>query len=367
MRRMTISRSRGAALAILLAATIAVGGEAQQAATHTVQRGETLWALAQRYLSDPFLWPQLYRLNTDVVEDPRRIFPGEVLRLAAGETTRVVPATAPADTLPAKPAASKVTGEYDMPEFAQRRGALQANLVGAVGEEAYHRLRAGEYYSSIWLTEGVPLNAGRMLGAVAPPQIGYIREGSPAVPYGRVGVTAPEGSAYAVNDTLLVFQREIGLRGYGDLVTPTGLVRITGRSDQQHLAEVIAVYGAIRHGQEVIPAAGFDPGPKAAPVPVADSLQGEVLGITDSRLLKEPMSRLLIDVGRDRGVAPGDVFQILRVPGPRPNAAFSEADLMAEGQVVRVGARSATILLSRILSPSISAGSIARRVGRLPS
>ena len=116
-----------------------------------------------------------------------------------------------------------------------------------------------------------------------------------------------------------------------------------------------------------MPATGFDAGPKAPPVAVSDSLEGRVLGTQDTRLLTEPMSRLLIDLGREQGVAPGDVFQILRVPGPRPNAAFNEADLMAEGQVVRVGARSATLLLTRILSPSIAAGSTARRVGRLPS
>lgn len=363
MRRMTISRSRGAALACLLTALAAAGSEAQQPASHTVQPGETLWGLAERYLGDPFLWPQIYRLNTDVVEDPHWIFPGEVLRLVAAEGVAAVPEAPPGTQTAAAPAA----GEYDLPAFAQRRQALQAGALRTAAEEAYHRLRPGEYHSSIWLTEGAELSAGRMLGAVTPPQIGYIREGSPAPLYGRVGVAAPDGGSYAIGDTLLVFQRDIGVRGFGDLVVPTGLVRVTDRSDQQHLAEVIAVYGAIRYGQEVIPAAGFDPGPKAAPVPVTDSLQGAVLGTQQTRLLTEPMSRLLINVGREQGVAPGDVFQLMRVPGPRPSAAFSEADLMAEGQVVRVGARSATLLLTRILSPSIAAGSIARRVGRLPS
>ena len=66
MPRMTIFRSSfGAALALVLPALVAAQG--QKPTSHTVKKGDTLWDISRTYLGDPFLWPQIYKLNTSVV------------------------------------------------------------------------------------------------------------------------------------------------------------------------------------------------------------------------------------------------------------------------------------------------------------
>jgi len=104
MRRTTISRFDRAVLLALAAlplmwrvlpaqdttqaaqqqdtAQAAAAFQGQVPSSHTVSRGETLWSISQMYFNDPLLWPEIYRLNTTVIEDPHWIYPGEVLNLS---------------------------------------------------------------------------------------------------------------------------------------------------------------------------------------------------------------------------------------------------------------------------------------------
>jgi len=48
---------------------------------HTVVAGDTLSRIAQRYYGDPGLYPKIFEANRDILSDPNKIHPGQILRI----------------------------------------------------------------------------------------------------------------------------------------------------------------------------------------------------------------------------------------------------------------------------------------------
>jgi LysM repeat protein len=376
--------------ALVIGTASAAGAQANVPESHTVRSGDTLWDIAKRYLGDPFLWPDIYRLNTSVVEDPHWIYPGEVLRLAPSAAATAVPQTdtpsmAAADSgvgdssstriarspQAAEPPASgpdepASPGEPDR-LFPPARGRSLQETLTAVEFGRSRTLRPSEFYSSGFLTEGQQLPFGRVIGPVTPLQI-YSRTGqASATLYAKLAVNAPAGGSYQVGDSLLIVDVSKPLSGWGHVVEPRALGRVVEISNGHPIVSLLAMYGEVTPGQAVLPAEKFVDRGSVRPEPIADGLQAQVVGWPGRREMKGPGVVLFIDKGRQDGVAPGDVFEIRREPRVTRAGAVRVNEPMAVLQVVHVRDHSATTRVVNVYSPDVAAGARVHQVAKLPS
>ncbi|HET9293489.1 MAG TPA: LysM peptidoglycan-binding domain-containing protein [Gemmatimonadales bacterium] len=394
-----------AACAVLFPA-VAQAQEGTLPDTHTVREGDTLWDIAKRYFGDPFTWPQVYKLNTAVVEDPHWIYPGEVLRLKGEgvsavppDTMQVVPqavppvevvqaapdtAAAPADTAAVPTDTILVAGD-SIPAAAARvaEGPIEGDPVALFGkrktkaemaatlhayaDRSYRPLRPSEFYASGFLTEGKKLPFGEVIGMVEPTQIATLANRSTAFEYTIIGVKPPSGAAYQVGDSLLLASIGLDFGSFGDAVVPTGIGRVVAVGSNQTTVEVVALYGRVLPGQRTLLLERFTPGGQEHAVMVADGVEANVLGSRDRQFLKGTQDVMFLDKGRDAGIAPGDLFEMRRTPESRVEGADTIDEPMGMLQVVRVGERTSTALVVGVIAPDVQPGTRARQVAKLPS
>jgi hypothetical protein len=388
---MTICRSKASVTFALILLGTAATAPAQQTpppsqqpatpaaplpAVHVVQQGETLWGLAQQYFGDPLLWPEIYRLNTDVVEDPWWIFPGEELRLQSlaavaaeptpaaptviavtpeGDTTRRAPAAAP----PQNPTAPTIFATIN------RRQSVTGAAIEVDASQSYRAVRAGEYYAASFLTEGLDIGSGRLLGNVQSSNIRRLGTSTSAQLYTEVAIQTND--SLRAGDLLIAVRRAGELRGYGEVVKPTGLLRVTAMGDNQRgAARVVALYGAVSDGQEVLRIAPYDSRMGGRPVAVSDGVTGEVIGLVNPTDIVQMQAGVFLNRGAAEGVRLGDTFQLLGTD--RTRTEFSnQLMLQAEAVVVNVRPHTATAIIVNLQRPDVRPGSTARQVRRMPT
>jgi LysM repeat protein len=253
-------------------------------AQYTVKRGDTLWGIASVFLKNPWQWPEIWYVNPRI-ENPHRIYPGDVLVLAYSSEGR------PQITI-------------------GQEGALRLNpaLRGTPLDDALPAIP----YAAIAAFLSRPALLSRSEVKNAPYVLGFPDEhqaaGNDQVVYMRGLESAPTGARYSVihvGDPIVDPESHKTL-GYMGIYASTAVVQRPAKVSRTVLVDTAR---ETLRGDCLLPDSDTTPltfTPRAPGQPV----KGQIIAIVDAETLIGQYNIVAINRGSRDGVGPGTVLAI---------------------------------------------------------
>jgi hypothetical protein len=379
-------RLRFRSLAPLVAGLLAVAPLcAQQAAqqgdsarAHVVKKGDTLWSLAKEYLGDAFLWPEIYRLNTDKIEDPHWIYPGESLKLPA---TGAMMAKSQAPAAPAAPVVSATAPAGSPPPAMRPRQTRAMTVFGADAGGAEFRareslslraaaaaVRPGEYRGSpfVW-SAGGPSDAGVLEAAAEGPGIRMTTANRPIQYLEPVFVQLPKGGAGKLGDELLVYRLDSLIEGQGQVLVPTGVIKLVSPgANGRARAQLVQKFEDVFQGQGVTTLDTSHLTPGVLPARVESGLATRVSWLESNPVLPGNGAYLILSAGAKDGLVPGDQVTLMRSRGVDSKSVELPDEEVAVAHVTRVTPWGAAAVIVHTLQAGVRPGMTARVSAKMP-
>jgi hypothetical protein len=243
---------------------------------YTVQKGDTLWDLSQKFSDSPWLWPELWKENVEIA-NPHRIYPGERIRLYRRKGVHRMAEKKVGKPFTAKPALDSLIHFSYAP----------LDRVGFIRKEPV-------------APHGTIFKVRETKEMINTDDVVYIR------PEGNF-ILVP-GKRYVIYRTLIPIKdlktnTYVGIQHY-----LTGVLEITQVEPQYAIATVIAAYRPIRLDDKLLPY--YRRLPQIIIKESPRGLEGKIITAEEhQRLIGDDMI-VFIDKGKKDGVRPGQFYNV---------------------------------------------------------
>ncbi len=277
---------------------------------HTVEKGDTLWDLSQKFLGSPWYWPKVWSYNPEIA-NPHWIYPGNEVRFfASGEE---VPTQV----------------EVGQPEAEVEQGEMYDDKVNVFGQIGFRPKNAISVASPGFVTNREVEDSGHLVGSFAESaMLSY-----PERIYVQFDKKAPR-----LGETYLVFRRAgevihpvtkepIGFMT--EILAEVKVIRVD--KDNRGTVQIWKQYDEVYRGDLIGPV--NEPVIRAvAPRPNERDVK-DIFVVADVRRYPAMLgehSMAIMDKGSDDGVKMGNVFTIYRQQDPLPQVALMNPSVLDE-------------------------------------
>ena len=275
---------RLASLLLLLILSIALPAMAKEKdQIYTIKAGDTLWGLSQRFIDDPYYWPNMWANNPEIT-NPHLIFPGQQIRVKDGKL----------EIIPAYPEAKppvETPQETAVEPTPEPEPIVQIKSSGG---------------NSFILTDEQPL--GTLVDSVDNRIL--LTKGD------LVFLKMKDSKKVTVGDTYDLYKRGEEVihpqsnEPVGTMMYNIGFLQVTEINGETITAKIGTVYREVMRGNEL-----FEYVPPRKEITLQRSkadLSGYVVEAREKKLTQSTNDVIFIDLGSDDGLKTGNLFYISR-------------------------------------------------------
>jgi len=282
---MTQTIFRWLSLLILMTFLTVLPATAEEGQIYTIKKGDTLWDLSQRFIEDPYYWPNVWANNPDIT-NPHLIFPGQKIRILDGRL-EIIPAYPEAkEAEPKSEEEASLVTEEPVPEVVTIKSTGNGDAFILTTEQSL-----GTLVDSV--DNRVLLTKSDMV---------FVKMKNP-------------GSA-AVGDTYGLYSRgdevvhPVTEEPVGTMMYNLGFLQVTELKGDTVIARIGSVFREITRGAELFEY--VPPRKEMALQRAASAQEGYIIATRAEKLIQGSNDIIFIDRGSDAQVTSGNLLYISR-------------------------------------------------------
>lgn len=278
------------ALLLCTSALPLVAGAEEPQTTYVIQKGDTLWGIAGRFIHDPHYWPDLWANNPQVT-NPHLIFPGQKVKVYS-DRIEIEPAEVKKEAAPPAPQPAPAAGSAD---------AARDTVFTVSGGEGY-------------LLEDKLRPAGMIISTHLNRQI----LGEDDIVYTDLGRTTggKVGDRYSIFKKGAPISHPMTNQIVGYKVTPLGTLQIVELEDKVSKAIITKSYEEIGPGAYLMP---YTEPLRAIALKSADrDLTGYIVETKSGNKAIASGDIAYLDLGKNQGLQVGNMVYVIRDVYPDP-------------------------------------------------
>jgi len=257
---------------------------------HVVVKGDTLWDISEKFLKSPWRWPEIWGLNTQIV-DPHWIYPGDVISLiyVDGKPRLILGSGSGKKQLKMVPHGRILNKRRPIPTLplADIESYLTESRIVATSKLNNLPLIVGSERSTLFYKVG---------------DIIYVNQ---ELPVGELYGFYRRGRIFSSADDQSPLGHEMELTGTGRVTVSANISRL----------ELLSTKTAVKNGQEIMALSDVDNLPAYfSPRPAADDVMSTIIASAERFHNIGKHSVVIMTGGTEQGIEPGNVFSVYR-PG----------------------------------------------------